>query len=316
MQRRSIRAHTNSSINALAALENTDFILTGGGNDGLLKLTHTDGEILSFPKEHSGALNAIDYLDETVVSGGTNDSIVLWDLVRQCKTRKLKTDPVSIVHNEVMDLSLQADMLISCGTNRQLNFHDLKSNSSRPVSICKDANDGLSSLDYCSQSYSVYAGSLDGKVYTYDIRQSQVYIDVTKPKVGGGSHNDSIIDLRAYDKQLLITFESGELQLVNTDTMYTVSQTLVPHNSPTKLTYKVNAILIDDLHHASRRYVVSGSQQKQLNLWRLDENAKAKSLKPWTASSDLLNIVNYTKSANRMVCSSGDGFLHLWDNAL
>ncbi|CAH2355395.1 hypothetical protein CLIB1423_25S01310 [[Candida] railenensis] len=313
-----IKAHSNSSVNALALLENTGFMLTGGGNDGLIKLTHIDGEVLPFPKEHSGSINAVDYLDELIASGGENDSIVLWDLVKQCKLKKFRTDPSSILNNSVMDVNVHKDLLISCGTNCQLNFHDLKaSNINKPIMILKDATDSLTSFNYCSSQYQVIAGSLDGKVYKYDLRNSQVYIEMID-----GSHSSGILDVSVYKDKLLLTFENGVVKLVDREDMNTVNEI---HRSDKILTYRMNSILMDDYHSATKKYIVSGSEIGEVGLWEINgKNSEVEnhrklrpdSIDPKNSNMQLLNIVKFLPSSNRLVSSSGDGRLHIWDNVV
>ena len=293
-------------------------MLTGGGNDGLIKLTHFDGEVLQFPKEHLGSINSVDYLDELIVSGGENDSIVLWDLVKQCKLKKFRTDPTSILNNSVMDVEVHKDLLLLCGTNCQLNFHDLKaSNTNKPIMILKDATDSLTSFNYYSLQYQVITGSLDGKVYKYDLRKSEVSIETID-----GSPSLGIMDVSVYEDKLLLTFENGTVKLVDREEMNTVNEI---HRSDETLNYRINSILIDDYHSAAKKYIVSGSETGEVGLWEIHgknseveihRNLKPESINPRDSNLKLLNIVKFLSASNRLVSSSGDGSLHIWDNVV
>lgn len=316
MKYKSIKVHSNSSINALSTIGGTNFILTGGGNDNLVKLTHLeDEEVFEFPKEHLGSINSIDHLDELVVSSGEYDTLVLWDLMKRYKLNKYKTDPISILNNSIMDAKIYKDLLILCGTNCQLNFHDLRASQLKPITILKDSTDSLTLFDYCPSTYSVSAASLDGKVYSYDLRKSEV-------QYSSESKEDSILDLVIYDKYLLLTFESGKVQLVNMN-----DKEVECERNGGLLNHRVNSILIDCYYDGKKKYIASGSETGQINLWRwsMDENKTTdkinnfeffKAMKTKNKSLNLLNTVRFVNSSNRLISSSGDGIVHIWDNVI
>jgi WD40 repeat protein len=53
---------------------------------------------------------------------------------------------------------------------------DTKSQSHKPLMTLTEAKDSISSLSVVG--HEITAGSIDGKVRTYDIRMGQVYVDV------------------------------------------------------------------------------------------------------------------------------------------
>lgn len=53
---------------------------------------------------------------------------------------------------------------------------DTKSQSHKPLMTLTEAKDSISSVSVVG--HEIIAGSVDGKVRTYDIRMGQVYIDV------------------------------------------------------------------------------------------------------------------------------------------
>ena len=95
MYYRSFQAHNNSSINSLCLIKSTNFVLSGGGNDCLVRLHNLSNDHVqstTFPKEHITAVNSIDVSDsgEIFVSGG-GDTINVWDLVKQCKLMRFQS---------------------------------------------------------------------------------------------------------------------------------------------------------------------------------------------------------------------------------
>lgn len=53
---------------------------------------------------------------------------------------------------------------------------DLKSQSHKPLMTLSEAKDSISSI--CVWGHEIFAGCVDGRVRTYDIRMGQVFVDL------------------------------------------------------------------------------------------------------------------------------------------
>lgn len=318
MEYKHLQVH-KQAVNALSVIENTDYILSGCA-DGRLALSHIDGEIINFPKEHSGSINSIDHVDETIFTGGSLDTIIQWDMVKQTKLNRFRTDSISAQNNDVMDIKVYGDILMSCGTNCQLNFHDLKNKQGgKPVWSLKHAEDALMTFDYCPQTNFVCAGSLDGRLYSYDLRRSDVIIDtIENEKIDDVS--TSILDVEIYQSYILISLENGKVQLRDLRNMAIVQE--IQEN---RVKHKFTSKLIEDYHSDKKQYLVSGSETGSLNIWSLERKVKSRSPQIFKtlktspssqAEGAILSNIGFTRSSNRLVSSGGDGSIHIWDNVI
>lgn len=318
MYYRSFQAHTNSSINSLCLIKSTNFVLSGGGNDCLIRLHNLNNENVqstTFPKEHITAVNSIDVSNsgETFVSGG-GDTINVWDLVRQCKLMRYQSINDQI-RDEVFDCKILNDSLVvSCGTNCFVNFHDLRQpKRTRPIYSVKAGNDNLNSLDYNPISKVLSVASLDGRLSRIDLRNQEIIRDLFE--CGG------LLNVRLCPNDMtLITFEDGTLKLCDSNDLQTKTEVTL---SKDKLTYRITSDVIKD-YYSDTEYIISGSEIGVVYMWErnpMDQTATAfKILEPPLLQSPdksrILSVVKYISSSNRLICSSENGFLHIWENVL
>ncbi|CUM53652.1 uncharacterized protein AC631_00798 [Debaryomyces fabryi] len=318
MYYRSFQAHNNSSINSLCLIKSTNFVLSGGGNDCLIRLHNLNNDSVqstTFPKEHITAVNSIDVSSsgETFVSGG-GDTINVWDLVKQCKLMRYQSINDQI-RDEVYDCKILNDSLVvSCGTNCFVNFHDLRQpKRTKPIYSVKAGNDNLNSLDYNPISKVLSVGSLDGRLTRIDLRNQEVIRDTFE--CGG------LLNVRLCPRDMtLITFENGKLKLCDSNDLLINSEVTLSND---KLTYRIASDVIKD-YYSDTEYIMSGSETGIVYLWKHNPTdqtvSEFKILEPpllqYTDKSRILSVVKFIASSNRLICSSENGLLHIWENVL
>lgn len=299
-----LNAHERSSVNAVCFVASTNFLLTGGGNDAIVRLHNVDrgGSSVLFPREHVGSVNALDCSQTggSFVSAG-GDLVVVWDVVKHQKLQKLKAngkDEISACKY------LSTDLVASCGSNRELRIHDLRQEQRvRPVFTTVIGEDNLTSIDYLSSNITL--GSADGSLYTVDLRNQTL----TSDRVVDGC----VLSVETHDDGCLVTAEDGSVRLWNLEQAkctYKLQLML-------KLQYKVTSTLVPDLYN-STKHIFSGSETGTLYHTKMG-NLKSEELQidcGTHSKSKVISIVKYSPYKNVLAASGGDGRLHIWENIL
>lgn len=314
------QAHPNSSINSLCLVKNTNFVLTGGGNDCLVKLHNLDEGLsehetnsITFPKSHTNSINAINTSSSNdFFITASNDIISTFDLVKQTKlhvnTNAPTNDitvPPSQVRDQVLDCKVLLDsMIVACGVNHHLNFFDLKQpQMKKPVYSINLGEDNLNSLDFTDPPTEISVASSNGKLYSVDLRNQKVITD--------SFDSNCIVNVSKYQPDLnLLRFSNGVMTLFDSTTNEKLALTPITREK----SYRLNAQLIPEIG-----CVVNGTEDGIVQTWQWNRAKHALSLfnelKIESINStpeNILNNVQYDSSNNRLVCSSGSGQLHVW----
>lgn len=318
MYYRSLQAHSNSSINSLCVIKSTNFVLTGGGNDCLVRL-HNLGEdkiqSTSFPREHITSINSIDVCNsgETFVSGG-GDTVNVWDVIKQSRLVRYQSSNDQI-RDEILDCKiLNENLIVSCGSNCYANFHDMRQpRRTRPIYSVKAGNDTLNSLDYSPTSQVLSVASLDGRLTRIDLRKQELIRDSFD---NGGLLNVTL----CADDITVITFEDGTIKLCNSNDLQEISEVTL---SDKKLSYRISTDVIKD-YYSKDEYIISGSECGSVHMWTHNPVSHAisgfRTLTPNYAldgeASSILGVVRFVASSNRLLSSSENGILHIWENVI
>lgn len=308
-----IHAHQNSSINSVAHIECTNFVLTGGGNDCSVKL-HNLSECLSttLPREHTRAINSISLSQsKEFFCSASQDNIVIWDLVKHMKINRVQATNDQ-TRDQILDCKiLNNNIIVSCGTNYRLNFFDLRqANKVRPLHSITIGNDNLNTMDFLS-NYVLSIGSSNGNLYSVDLRNQEIITDKFE--------NGSIVSIDALDDSCLLQFENGLAKffdLKKEETRFEINTFQDPIN------YKTNSLIIKDYYKEEIKYIISGSEEGCINLWQGERESFRKynslEIKSHELSKEslIINNVRFDSTKNRIVGASGSGMLHIWDNVL
>lgn len=297
-------AHERSSVTALCFVAATNFVLTGGGNDALVRLHNVDssGKPHLFSREHVNSVNDLDCSESgsSFISGG-GDFVVVWDLAKHTKLAKLKGSG----KDDILACKyLNADLVASCGSNKELKLHDLRQEQRlRPVFAAPVGNDNLTSLDFGANVVSI--GCADGNLYTVDIRNQTL----TSDSVSGGS----VLGVETHKDVCLLTLEDGSIRLWDTN----LAQCRYKYPVLPRLEYKVTSTMVPDLYDDTK-HIFAGSETGVLHHLKLGNSTiNQLQIQPGKLpQSKIISIVKYSPFKNVLAASGGDGKLHVWENIL
>ncbi|KAF5607868.1 beta-transducin [Fusarium subglutinans] len=116
--------------------------------------------------------------NERFVSAGGDRSVFLWDVSTAVTTKRFGGN----VHGHTARINCVSfagegdSIIVSAGFDTTVRLWDTKSNSFKPIQVLDDANDAVTCL--VVRGPEVLAGSVDGRVRSYDIRMGRVTTDV------------------------------------------------------------------------------------------------------------------------------------------
>lgn len=118
----------------------------------------------------------------TFASSGGDRAVFLWDVSTASTIRRFSNAGHTTGRiNSVIFAGVDDSLLLSGGHDTTVRIWDVRSqSSSKPVQVLGEAKDGVTSLCFDSQGSGaeVLAGSVDGRVRTYDVRMGRLVTDV------------------------------------------------------------------------------------------------------------------------------------------
>ncbi|KAK3499752.1 WD40-repeat-containing domain protein [Neurospora hispaniola] len=116
----------------------------------------------------------------TFASSGGDRAVFLWDVSTATTIRRFSNQGHTTGRiNSVIFAGVDDSLLISGGHDTTVRIWDVRSqSSSRPVQVLREAKDGITSLAVSPGGAEVLAGSVDGRVRTYDVRMGRLVTDV------------------------------------------------------------------------------------------------------------------------------------------
>jgi mitogen-activated protein kinase organizer 1 len=219
----------------------------------------------------------------------------IWDIATStCVTRYRRHDGVV----NAADFGGREDALLLTGSyDKYVRIFDVRSRSSAPVQILKGARDSVSDVASCSTNEArVFAGSIDGTVRTFDVRQGHVLVDDLCAPVGAlsVSHDRECVLASCLDDYMrLLDISTGEL--------------LATYEGHVNNTYKLGcAILHDD------SVVICGSENGNICFWDLADYGSSPRF-GMTSSASPVSAVAAHPSRSVILSGSHDGSLLVWD---
>ncbi|KAJ9365790.1 WD domain protein [Paecilomyces variotii] len=109
-------------------------------------------------------------------SVGGDRQVFLWDVEQGGTVRRWGGHNARV---EAVQFAGEGDTVVVSGSaDTTINLWDAKSNSHKPIQTLTEATDTVSSLYVHMPTYSIAAGSYDGRVRIYDIRMGRTTVDV------------------------------------------------------------------------------------------------------------------------------------------
>lgn len=189
---------SNSPIHAVAYSASPGTYILTGSADRSIRLynpqpttSSTDGSVPEGRLIQTYSAHGYEVLSLAVAgdnarfaSSGGDRAVFLWDVATATTLRRFNNDGHSSRVNCVAFGGDGDSVLVSGGFDTTVKLWDCKGgggNGAKPIQTLTDARDGISAL--AVRGPEVIAGSVDGRVRTYDVRMGRCVVDVVGPSV-------------------------------------------------------------------------------------------------------------------------------------
>lgn len=223
-----------------------------------------------------------------LISCGGDRQLFLWDVATGRILRKFRGHDSEV---NVVKINELGSVAISGGYDRSVKVWDLRSKSVDAIQKMTPFSDSVTSL--VLSSYEIVAGSVDGSVRTFDIRNGRLVTDHLGPPV-------TSVSLSSDRLCLLLGCLDSTLRLLDRET----GEVLNSYEGHMNKSHKVDSCLSD-----SDAHVVSGSEDGRVCFWDLVETTMLPSLQ---AHEEAVTSVTYHPSESTMLTSSVDGTAKVW----
>ncbi|EGR44897.1 uncharacterized protein TRIREDRAFT_111610 [Trichoderma reesei QM6a] len=187
--------------------------------------------------------------NESFVSGGGDRAVFLWDVSRAVTTRRFGGSAAQGGHSaRVNCVSFAGDgdsLVASGGFDTTVRLWDVRNASGfRPVQVLDEARDSVTSL--VVRGAEVVAGSVDGRVRSYDVRMGRCTTDVMGASVVS-------LDVTRDGKAMLVGSLDSKLRLMDRDN----GTCLRAYSDPL---WKSEELRVQSLLGGREKYVVAGDE--------------------------------------------------------
>ncbi|KAG7660591.1 uncharacterized protein J8A68_005857 [[Candida] subhashii] len=314
---RQFQAHENTYISSFSIIENSNFILTAGGRDSTIRLhsltEDASTSIIVREAPQNKNYSIVDSSDMCI--GSMDDKIEIFDLAKTTPVRILDNTPNDPTHNRtnfVIDAKiLNKNMLVTCGNNHTMNMFDIRMNvvhgTNGPFTSIALGERSLYSIGY--HGYNICCSGEDGRIYTMDLRNSEVICDQVS--------NYPILKIHQYPNDLTLSFDLyGQVRLFNNRSGLTSCSYNI--NEPVRrLTHTFDLQMIPE-----RNCIINSTNIGEIQFYSVNKDRtqvrKRTTLKAVVdqnqISTNYLNGMKFDPVENRVIASGGTGIIHVWDN--
>ncbi|KIW29717.1 uncharacterized protein PV07_05507 [Cladophialophora immunda] len=150
--------------------------------------------------------------NQTFASVGGDRAVFLWDVQAADGTlRRFGNNTTQGHSSRITCVAFAGDgdsVLASGSDDTSVRLWDVKSRDARPLMVLEEAKDGISSVVVPGNGHEVVAGSIDGRVRSYDIRTGKVTVDVMPGSV-------TSLDLSRDARTMLVGCLDGRIRLMD-----------------------------------------------------------------------------------------------------
>lgn len=150
--------------------------------------------------------------NQLFASVGGDRSVFLWDVQNSEGTLRRFGSNTTQSHTSritcVAFAGADDSVLVSGSDDTSVRMWDMKSKDVKPLLVLEEAKDGVSSLAVPENGYEVIAGSVDGRVRSYDVRMGRVTGDVMPGSV-------TSLDVSRDGKTMLVGSLDGKIRLMD-----------------------------------------------------------------------------------------------------
>ncbi|KAI5461156.1 WD40-repeat-containing domain protein [Mariannaea sp. PMI_226] len=184
--------------------------------------------------------------NERFVSGGGDRAVFLWDVATAVTTRRFGGNAQG--HSaRVNCVSFAGDgdsLVVSGGFDTTVRLWDTRSTSFKPIQVLDDARDAVTSL--VVRGPEVVAGSVDGRVRSYDVRMGQCTTDVIGASV-------TSLCLTRDGRAMLVGGLDSKLRLMDRDN----GSCLRAYSDPA---WKNEELRLQSILGGKEKYVIAGDE--------------------------------------------------------
>ncbi|KAM0255228.1 hypothetical protein ACHAQJ_005992 [Trichoderma viride] len=184
--------------------------------------------------------------NESFVSGGGDRAVFLWDVSKAVTTRRLggNAQGHSARINCVSFAGAGDSLVVSGGFDTTVRMWDLRSTSFKPIQVLSEAKDAVTSLAVVGPE--VVAGSVDGRVRSYDVRMGKCTTDVMGASVVS-------LDITRDGKAMLVGSLDSKLRLIDREH----GTCLRAYSDPL---WKNEELRVQSMLGGMEKYVVAGDE--------------------------------------------------------
>ena len=329
--------HKDGWINSIAASQNGDVIISGGG-DSTLYLWERDSSEKYKLTELTGHTDRIWFVtlsdDGRFAASGSDDKTVrVWDLKSKKEIRCFKKHTRWV---QALTFSHDSKLLASSGGDGKIFLWDIADNNSSPIAEFLGHDDSVLSLHFSHDNKYLLSGSRDHTVRIWDV--SKKYSD-NKLK----AHDDRItcVCFSADGMKLLTGSNDNTVRIWDSDTGIPVGQHFQIQNSVSSLQItpdgnsfwvgcddgsmevwdiKSTQLLKRFAEHDVRvysidispdaKFTVSADQNGKIILWQVRTFEK---LFETTVENESILSIAFSRDASKVVAGMRSGMVYLWD---
>ena len=202
------------------------------------------GRLLQTYAAHGYEVLALDVApdNERFASAGGDRSVFLWDVATALTTRRFAGHSARV--NCVRFAGDGASLVVSGGFDTTVRVWDARTSAPAPVQVLAEARDAVSALAVAG--HHVVAGSVDGRVRSYDVRMGRCTTDVLAASV-------TSLALTRDARAMLVGTLDSKLRLMDRDTGACLRA--YAHDG-----WRNEELRIQSLLGAGERYVVAGDE--------------------------------------------------------
>ena len=211
------------------------------------------GRLIQTYSAHGYEVLSIDVAsdNERFVSSGGDRSVFLWDVARAVTTRRFGGN----VHghsSRINCVNFAGDggsLVVSGGFDTTVRLWDAKSGSLKPIQVLDEARDAITCL--AIHGPEVVAGSVDGRVRSYDVRMGRCTTDVIGASV-------TSLSLTRDGRAMLVSSLDSKVRLMDREK----GTCLRAYSDPS---WKNEELRIQSLLGQSEKYVLAGDEMTGAN---------------------------------------------------
>ncbi|KAI9251943.1 WD40-repeat-containing domain protein [Phascolomyces articulosus] len=223
-----------------------------------------------------------------LASCGVDRAVILWDVGTGEILRRYTAHWERV--NSV-DFNEQGTVLVSGSFDATIRIWDCRSSNFSPIQVLEDCKDTVMSIHV--KDVEIIAGSTDGKVRTYDLRNGRLSEDYIGPAITSArfSNDGNCILVSTLDDTVRLMDKSNGT-LLNEFTGHINKD------------FKVESVMSN-----TDAYAISGSENGEIYIWDVLEGTKVTTLK---SHDSIVSSVDYHPSDVAMVTAGDDGIIRVW----